>query len=402
MLKKLTALLLILVMVLSLSACGGQTSSGATAVVEDTTAADTGSTESTDEGTATTNDNWKIGILTGTVAQNEEEYRAAENVLAKYGDEHVVIKTYPDKFMDEQDTTISNIVELASDPDVKALIIVQAVPGVSAGIEKAKELRDDLLIIAGVPGEDPAMIASKADIVLALDELAMGNTIPEQAKTMGAEVFVHYSFPRHMSYALLSARRDLMKDSCDAIGLKFVDATAPDPTGDAGVPGAQQFILEDVPRKVAEHGKNTAFFSTNCSMQVPLIEAVVDQGAIYPQPCCPSPTHGFPSALAIKIEEENKGDMNYILEAIKVAVAEKGASGRLSTWAVPVSMMFIEGSAEYAKKWMEGKITEKLDFDALKAEFEAYAGTEISMETLTDNGVEYPNYMMILLDFYTF
>lgn len=402
MLKKLTALLLVMVMVLSLSACGGQTSSGSTEPVQSTTAADAGSSQSSDDDAKAADDNWKIGILTGTVAQNEEEYRAAENVIARYGEEHVVVKTYPDKFMDEQDTTISNIVELASDPDVKALIIVQAVPGVSAGIEKAKELRDDLLIIAGVPGEDPAMIASKADIVLALDELAMGHTIPEQAKEMGAEVFVHYSFPRHMSYALLSARRDLMKESCEKIGLKFVDATAPDPTGDSGVPGAQQFILEDVPRKVDEHGKNTAFFSTNCSMQVPLIEAVIDKGAIYPQPCCPSPTHGFPAALAIEVEEENKGDMNYILGAIKEAVAEKGATGRLSTWAVPVSMMFIEGSAEYAKKWMEGEITEKLDFDALKAEFESYAGTQISMETLTDNGVDYPNYLMILLDFYTF
>lgn len=345
---------------------------------------------------------YKIGILTGTVSQNEEEYRAAERVVAKYGADRVVVKTYPDKFMDEQDTTISNIVELASDPEIKAIIIVQAVPGVSAGIEKAKELRSDLLIIAGVPGEDPPMIAAKADIVLALDELAMGKTIPEQAQGMGAKTFVHYSFPRHMSYALLAARRDLFKENCERLGIKFVDATAPDPTGDAGVPGAQQFILEDVPRMIAEYGKDTAFFSTNCAMQVPLIKATLDEGGIYPQPCCPSPTHGFPSALGITIPADKTGDMAFILETVKTEIAAKGGAGRFSTWSVPVSMMFIEGGVEYAMQWAEGKTNGKVDQEALKKAFEDYAKTTISMTTLEDSGVKYDNYFMILLDFFTF
>lgn len=345
---------------------------------------------------------YKIGILTGTVSQNEEEYRAAERVVAKYGADRVVVKTYPDKFMDEQDTTISNIVELASDPEIKAIIIVQAVPGVSAGIEKAKELRSDLLIIAGVPGEDPPMIAAKADIVLALDELAMGKSIPEQAQKMGAKTFVHYSFPRHMSYALLAARRDLFKENCEKLGITFVDATAPDPTGDAGVPGAQQFILEDVPRMVAEYGKDTAFFSTNCAMQVPLIKATLDEGGIYPQPCCPSPTHGFPSALGITIPADKTGDMAFILETVKTEIAAKNGTGRFSTWSVPVSMMFIEGAVEYAMQWAEGKTNGKVDQEALKKAFEDYAKTTISMTTLEDNGVKYDNYFMILLDFFTF
>lgn len=379
MFKKVLAVLMALVMVLSLAGCKTTTAT-----------------------TDTKKAAYKIGILTGTVSQNEEEYRAAERVVAKYGADRVVVKTYPDKFMDEQDTTISNIVELASDPEIKAIIIVQAVPGVSAGIEKAKELRSDLLIIAGVPGEDPPMIAAKADIVLALDELAMGKSIPEQAQKMGATTFVHYSFPRHMSYALLAARRDLFKENCERLGIKFVDATAPDPTGDAGVPGAQQFILEDVPRMVAEYGKDTAFFSTNCAMQVPLIKATLDEGGIYPQPCCPSPTHGFPSALGITIPADKTGDMAFILETVKTEIAAKNGTGRFSTWSVPVSMMFIEGAVEYAMQWAEGKTNGKVDQVALKKAFEDYAKTTISMTTLEDNGVKYDNYFMVLLDFFTF
>ncbi|MCT4606959.1 MAG: DUF3798 domain-containing protein [Marinisporobacter sp.] len=384
MLKKFLSVLLMLMLLVSLAACGQQTASEEPAATE------------------TSGENWKIGVLTGTVSQNEEEYRAAQNVLEKYGEEHVVLMTYPDKFMDEQETTIANVVSMASDPDVKAIIIVQAVPGVSAAIDKAREIRDDILFVCGVPGEDPKMIASKADVVFAMDELSMGRTLPEQAKKQGATKFVHYSFPRHMSYALLSARRNLLKENCEKLGLEFIDATAPDPTGDAGVSGAQQFILEDVPRKVEQYGKNTAFFSTNCSMQVPLIKAALDEGAIYPQPCCPSPYHGFPSALGIKIPEDKKGDIDFVVNQITEKVAEKNGTGRFSTWPVPCAMMFVEAGAEYAKAYIDGETNGKLDMDQINAKFKAYAKTDVTLAPLEENGQKYDNYLMVLMDFLNF
>ena len=162
---------------------------------------------------------YKIGIITGTVSQGEEEYRAAENMKAKYGD-MIVLQTYPDSFMKEQETTIANTLSLAADPDVKAIIFVQAVPGASAAIDKVREKNPDMLFIAGVPGEDPAMIGGKADVILQADELGMGRTIVEQAKKQGAKTLVHYSFPRHMSYEMLAKRRDLLKETCKEIGTR--------------------------------------------------------------------------------------------------------------------------------------------------------------------------------------
>lgn len=383
--KKFLVLLLCFMLVFNLAAC----SNGQTETSE-------GNEEESGEAP------WKIGILTGTVSQNEEEYRAAQSVLDQYGEDHVSIMTYPDKFMDEQETTIANLVSLASDPEIKALIIVQAVPGTSAAIDKVKELREDILIIAGVPGEDPKMIASKADIVLAMDELTMGYAMPEQAKKQGAEVFVHYSFPRHMSYALLAARRDILKEEVERLGMTFVDATAPDPTGDAGVSGAQQFILEDVPRMIDEYGKNTAFFSTNCALQVPLISSVLEQGGIYPQPCCPSPYHGFPAALGIEIPEDKQGDIQYVIDEIALKVEEMGETGRVSTWPVPVAMMFIEGAAEYSKAYIQGDFTDKLDREVLEEKFFDYAGVEIQMNELDENGDHFDNYLMVMMDYLDF
>ena len=346
---------------------------------------------------------FKIGVLTVTVSQNEEEYRAAEKVKAKYGD-MIVLQTYPDNFTKEQETTIANALSLAADPEVKAIVFVQAIPGASAAIDKVREKRPEMLFVAGVPGEDPDMIASKADVVLQADELGMGTVIIEQAKKLGAKKFVHYSFPRHMSYQMLAMRRDLLKETCEKLGLEFIDATAPDPSGDAGVSGAQQFILEDVPRKVQELGKDTAFFSTNCSMQEPLIKAVLEQGAIMPQQCCPSPYHGFPGALGIKIPDDKKGDIDFVVDEVGKKIKEKGGEGRFSTWPVPVNMLFVEGGVEYAKAYLEGKTTGKNDKAKLEGIFTEISKKSIKLTTLDDEKTnkKLDNFYMLLSEYITF
>lgn len=355
------------------------------------------------QGNTDKKNDYKIGIITGTVSQGEEEYRAAEKMKAKYGDK-IILQTYPDSFMKEQETTIANTLSLAADPAVKAIVFVQAVPGASAAIDKVREKNPDMLFIAGVPGEDPAMIASKADVILQADELGMGKTVIEQAKKLGAKTFVHYSFPRHMSYELLAQRRELFKKTCADLGLKFVDATAPDPTGDAGVPGAQQFILEDVPRKVAEYGKDTAFFSTNCAMQEPLIKSVLAQGAIFPQQCCPSPYHAYPGALGIQIPDDKKGNVDYIVKEIGKKIEEKGGKGRFSTWPVPVNMLFVEAGTEYAMQVIEGKTSGKNDKAKLEEVIAKVLGSKINVQPLKDDKANktYNNYYLLLSDYINF
>lgn len=340
--KRVLAFLLVAILSLSLVGCGGEKTTGGE---------DGENVEALD---------FKIGIVTGTVSQGEEEFRAAENMIAKYGKDSIKHVTYPDKFTEEQETTIAQITGLAADPDIKAIIICQAVPGSAAAIDKIKEERDDILFIAGVPHEDPETISARADIVLETDNLKRGETIVSLAKEMGAETFVHYSFPRHMSMELLAQRRDIMKETCEELGLKFVEVDAPDPTGDAGISGAQQFMIEDVPRQVEKYGKDTAFFNTNCSMQEPLIKAVLDAGAIYPEQCCPSPYHAYPGALGIEIPEEKAGDVNYMLEQIKEKIKEADASGRFATWKVAANMAMLEGAVEYAVDYGKGEV-EKFD-----------------------------------------
>lgn len=396
--KKLLVVLLALAMVFAFAACGDTTEDPAQNPVDD----QQGEVEG--EGDEETPVTGKIAIVTNTVSQNEEEYRSAESMVEKYGDQ-VIHELLPDNFMTEQEQLISVISKCASNEEVKVLVLNQAVPGVNAAVDKVLETRDreDLLIIYCTPQENPPDVAARADIILQPNELAMGYSMVEQAYKMGAKVFVHYSFPRHMSQVLLGGRRDIMRSECERLGIEFVDATAPDPTGDSGTTGAQMFILEDVPKMVETYGTETAFFSTNCSMQVPLIKACFDAGAIYPQPCCPSPYHGYPAALGIETPEDMVAGIDEIIEATEKVIVDAGLAGRFSTWPVPAAMMCTVAATEYGMKWMAGETDGRLDLDVLSACMKDYAGMEIELENYTDeNGTTYDNYLLFLIDYYTY
>jgi len=60
-------------------------------------------------------------------------------------------------------------------------------------------------------------------------------------------------------------------------------------------------------------------------MQEPLIKASLDSGCLFPEQCCPSPTHGYPGALGIEISPEQAGNMDEIVKAINDTVIEKAA-----------------------------------------------------------------------------
>ena len=342
--------------------------------------------------------NWKIAIMTGTVSQGEEEFRAAEKAIATWGADHIVTATYPDNFMSEMETTVSTLVSFASDPDVKAIVMCQAVPGAKAGFDKIREMgRDDILLLAGVPQEYPAVISAAADIVMYADEIEQGNSIMEKCAEWGIEVFIHYSFPRHMAMELIVGRHELLQENADALGIELVDVTAPDPTAEAGLSASQQFILEDVPQQMKKYaGKKVAFFTTNCGMQPSLQTAILTEpNAYYPQPCCPSPYHAFPATLGLELAVG--GDDAEALKAIAAKLADYDAVGRYSTWASPVNMALIEVGVEYAKGYIDGEITSKNDGAKLAEMFNAkIEGAKVANYTNAE-GTTFDNYYTVLL-----
>lgn len=346
---------------------------------------------------------FKIGIMTGSKNQNADEYLAAKEIQDLYGAEHVVIQTYAENFVVDYEITIDRLVTMARDPEVKALIICQGVKGTNEAIRKIKEFRDDILFVVGIPGEDPYEVAKLADIVVEADKIGMGKAMALQAKRMGATTFVHYSFPRHLENALIQERKEELQHHCELNGLTFIDRECIDPLDVNYNTEANEFILSDVAEVVAKHGKDTAFFVTNCYLQVPLIQAVLNQGAIYPQPCCPSPYHGFTQALGIDLNNENMGDVSSTINEITERVHAAGCEGRVSTWPLSLNRIAIHAGSKYGIMYAKGEITSKFDPLVFESIMRNSSKIRINISNLHDEkGIRVDNYFLILVDYLTF
>ena len=348
-----------------------------------------------------------IGIVTGTVSQSEDDLRGAERLIQEYGDvtaggmiKHI---TYPDNFMSEMETTISQIVGLSDDPLMKAIIVNQAIPGTTEGFRRVREKRPDILLLAGEPHEDPIVIESAADLAINSDFVARGYLIIWSAKKMGAKTFVHISFPRHMSYETLSRRRAIMEAACKDLGLRYVFETAPDPTSDIGIAGAQQFILEKVPAWVEKYGKDTAFFCTNDAHTEPLLKQLLTYGGMFVEADLPSPLMGYPGALGIDLSSA-AGDFPKIMSTVEAEIVKKGGAGRFGTWAFSYGYTTTAGLGELAIRVLKGEasLTKLPDLMAAYNKFTPGAAWNGSFYVDANTGVRARNHILIYQDTYIF
>ena len=378
--KKVVSLLLALIMAFSLVACGEKKGE-------------------TDDNTDTVP--YKIGIVTGSVSQSEDDRRGAEAFQKEYGVDMVQLAIYPDNFTEETETTIQSIVNLSADPLMKAIIVNQAVPGTTEAFRKIKETRPDIICIAGESHEDLPEIGSAADLVTNNDFVSRGYLIIRTAHELGCDTFVHISFPRHMSYETMSRRVAIMKAACEEFGMKFVLETAPDPTSDVGVSGAQAYILEQVPAWVEKYGQNAAYFCTNDAHTEPLLKRLLECGGYFIEADLPSPLMGYPGALGLDLTEE-AGDFEKILTKVESAIVEKGGADHFGTWAYSYGYTPSAGLALHAKNVLDGK-SELKDMDDVAAALQVYspkAAWNGASYTNATTGAKSENVFLIYQDTY--
>ena len=347
-------------------------------------------------------DTFHIGIVTGSVSQSEDDRRGAEAFQEKYGEDRVKLAIYPDNFTEELETTIQTIVNLSDDPDMKAIIVNQAVPGTTEAFRQIKERRPDIICIAGESHEDLPEIGSAADLVTNNDFVARGYLMIRTAHELGCDTFVHISFPRHMSsYETMSRRVAIMQEACKEFGMTFVLETAPDPTTDVGVPGAQAYILEHAPEWIEKYGKNSAYFCTNDAHTEPLLKQLLAYGGYFIEADLPSPLMGYPGALGLDLTSAN-GDFEKILAAVEEAVVAKGGEGRFGTWAYSYGYTVSAGLAQHAYNVIKGE-SELCDIDDIaKAyqEFSPKAEWNGSNYTNVETGVKSENVFLVYQDTY--
>ena len=376
--KKVVSLLLALIMALSLVACGEKKGE-------------------TDDNTVP----YKIGIVTGSVSQSEDDRRGAEAFQKEYGEDMVQLAIYPDNFTEETETTIQSIVNLSADPLMKAIIVNQSVPGTTEAFRKIKETRPDIICIAGEAHEDLPEIGSAADLVTNNDFVSRGYLIIRTAHELGCDTFVHISFPRHLAYETMSRRIAVMKAACEEFGMKFVMETAPDPTSDVGVSGAQAYILEQVPAWVEKYGQKAAYFCTNDAHTEPLLKRLLECGGYFIEADLPSPLMGYPGALGIDLTEE-AGDFEKILTKVESAIVEKGGADHFGTWAYSYGYTLSAGLALHAKNVLDGK-SELKDMDDVAAALQVYspkAAWNGASYTNATTGAKSENVFLIYQDTY--
>ena len=382
--KKVVSLLLALIMAFSLVACGDKKTND-----------EPNNTDNTDTVP------YKIGIVTGSVSQSEDDRRGAEAFQKEYGEDMVQLAIYPDNFTEETETTIQSIVNLSADPLMKAIIVNQAVPGTTEAFRKIKETRPDIICIAGESHEDLPEIGSAADLVTNNDFVSRGYLIIRTAHELGCDTFVHISFPRHMSYETMSRRVAIMKAACEEFDMKFVLETAPDPTSDVGVSGAQAYILEQVPAWVEKYGQNAAYFCTNDAHTEPLLKRLLECGGYFIEADLPSPLMGYPGALGLDLTEE-AGDFEKILTKVESAIVEKGGADHFGTWAYSYGYTLSAGLALHAKNVLDGK-SELLDMDDVAAALQVYspkAAWNGASYTNATTGAKSENVFLIYQDTY--
>ena len=380
--KKTIAFLIVLSLVFSLFAAGSKEAQSSSA-------------------SSSAADSFHIGIVTGSVSQSEDDRRGAEAFQAKYGEDMVKLAIYPDNFTEELETTIQTIVNLADDPLMKAIIVNQAVPGTAEAFKQIKEKRPDILCLAGESHEDLPIIGEAADLVANNDFVSRGYLIIRTAHELGCDTFVHISFPRHMAYETMSRRVAIMRKTCEMFGMKFVLKTAPDPTTDVGVAGAQAYVLEKVPEWIEKYGKNAAFFCTNDAHTEPLLKQLLTYGGYFIEADLPSPLMGYPGALGLDLTEE-AGDFEKILAKVEAAVVENGGAGRFGTWAYSYGYTVSAGLAEHAYNVITGK-SELLDMDDLASAYKVYspnASWNGANYTNASTGVKLDNVFLVYQDTY--
>ena len=406
--KKFLSLVMAVLFLFSVTACG---SSGKTSVLPDDREETSDHVETkTPEAPADKEvqneddeEDFRIGIVTGSFSQSEDDRRGAEAFQEKYGSDKVTLAIYPDNFTDEFETTVGVITGLADDPKMKAIIVNQAVEGTDEAFRRIKEKRPDILCIAGETFDVFEDMGEVADLVVNNDFVSRGYLMIWTAHELGCDTFVHVSFPRHLSYETYARRVNIMKAACDEFGMTFAMEEAPDPTTEVGVPGAQEYVTQHVPEWVKKYGKNSAFFCTNDAHTEPLIKGLLENGGYFIEADLPSPIMGYPGALDLDLTEDN-GDFSKITEEVEKAVVDAGGEGRFGTWTSSYGYTNSAGLAEHARNVIMGK-SELTDLNAIREAYKIYTPeTEWNGAKYTnaETGEAFDNIFLVYQDTYIF
>jgi len=356
-------------------------------------------------------ENWRIAIVS-TNFHDGDEVRTAEMLKERFGEDRIIhIRWHLWADNNPSHVTVERIVEgLAEAQDIRAVVMGRSVISTNRGIEAFRNMREDVFIFNAAMLQNAQETSELADIVLGGDLLSTASAAVRTAYEMGASTFVNYlsDLQLELEHPASLARRDAMREEAQRLGMEFVDVTVyrikfVEDLGPAeAMNKAREFVFEDVQRMVAQHGRDTAFFTSFCLMQPSLILSVIEAGAIYAMPCCPTPFDGIPFALALfgclgsALREFTDVE---VVEIIREHLEAMGMLGRMASFPRSLDMMNVVVGVEYAVKWINEEVPrEGIDMDVLHEIIERELGLPVRLTLYEEDGVVLDNFVLINVD----
>jgi hypothetical protein len=308
--------------------------------------------------------------------------------------------TLPENFSTEIETGISQIISLADDPQMKAIIVISGQAGLLPALQKVEETRPDIITITAPIWDDPVLMSKYVDVNLDTDWVKRGETIARKAYEMGAKTFIHYSFPTHLAKEVISQRKDMMQKTCEELGMEWVEVVTPDPQTGSGTGPMLQFLREDIPRQIEKYGPDTNIFGSNCPMYDVIIDEALKLKFMVAEQCCPTPTQAYPTVMGLEISEEDAWNFDRINEMIREKAAAAGMTGRLGGWPVPVTVFLPQYAVELAKKMIEDPGFDYKNVEQLNQFAQDVMGYKVTFSKFKPNAEspELENYSVMIMD----
>ncbi len=304
----------------------------------------------------------KVAILVAPEAQYPEDYKAAQELAAEYP-EKIIVKEYSDsRILRAGDPEIMQYSkELASDPEIGAIIYARATQFTTNAIREAESVNPEIVTICVEPEESIETISSLANLVFCADWAKVAKDTVAEAKERGAEHFVVFSINRHITNnPMYTSLNTAFKNECEAQGLNYVYDNSVDPIYSSGIKGAQLYIRESIARlynndKIS--GTNVALFSTDSSVQSTLVDISEERGFIYICPSFPTAYNGLGEKYAIEKPEKISDIKTYIENAKTIELPEWEIKPRFSMYNFPLATTLLRSAVYCSFDILNGTTT---------------------------------------------
>jgi len=344
--------------------------------------------------------------------------------------ENVILLTVPDSWSWSRASSLQEEIsslteEIIENEEIKVLIVSGGAASYYL-VSGVKAQRDDIFVIytsadSVLSRENESLIAM-VDLTLDINRNMLIYSIIEQAKNLGAENFVAFVYDRTLKYDFdpdnfaedeweveFIEEVNRIRARVEGIGLNFVEVRY---AGIGCMSDLAQYMIDTMPGLVEELGVNTAFWGLGDDR---LLWDAVARGTIYPSPFFDPSIYRLAFELYIPSLDEitrsfdqffHRDNLRFVIEEIRNHLAERGMTGRVSSWPVNVNDMFVYAAIEYGFMLISDEVSaENVDILVLTQIMDDYiyrytgeSGLGV-MGMFADSESYAPNHILFLMNF---